>query len=186
MKRTACRNGKVGPGASRWSVLALGLSLVGLVSGCSGVRAPGFRVVSVTETERSAEAVVLGFTLEVENTNDVALPLERASYSLTLDGQRVFRGSRVAGVTAPRFGRQRLELPVVVPASLVPAERFDQAGEMPYVLGGEVEYQTPGRLAEFLFDINLRRPTAALGLTGTLNLPGGTAMPSGASDAVSN
>lgn len=154
-----------------------------VLAGCSGVKAPGFRVVSVTETERSADAVVLGFTLEAENQNDVALPLERAQYSLRLDGDRVFRGSRVAGVTAPRYGRQVLELPVVVPADLVPPGRFDQPGEMAYVLRGEVEYQLPGRLAEFLFDINIRRPTAPLALTGTLDLPDGSGheFPSGTS-----
>jgi hypothetical protein len=140
--------------------------------GCSFYEAPDFRVVSISETDRSEEAVVLGFTLEARNRNDVALPLRRAEYRLTLDGRQVFEGGRVAAATAPRFGTQRIELPAVVPAELIPPERFDEAGEMAYRLEGSVEYQTPGRLAQYLFDINLRRPDAPLSLAGTLELPG--------------
>ena len=155
--------------------LALAALLIAalLASGCSTSTAPRFSVLGVAERERTDEAVVLDFTIGAENRNEDALPLERATYSLTLDGRRVFEGQRLARVTVPRFGEQRLVLPVVVPTELVPASRFDGAGEMRYRLDGEIEYQTPGRLAEFLFDVNLRRPTAPLGLRGVLELGDG-------------
>ncbi len=148
--------------------------LAGFLSGCSSVRAPRFNVVAVQETERTDLAVVLDFTVEAVNPNDVALPLRRASYTLTLDGERVFSGSRIARATVPRYGRQRFELPAVVPADLIDPARFDQPGDMLYTLDGTVQYQRPGRFAEFLFDINLRRPKAPLHLRGTLDLPGGS------------
>jgi len=156
------------------ALVLLGLLTVG-PSGCTRYQAPKFRVVSIVEQERSEQAVVLGFNLEAENRNDEPLPLERAVYSLTLDGEEVFRGSRIARVTAPRFGTQVLELPVVVPADAVPPGRFDAAGEMRYRLDGTVEYLTPGRFSEFLFDLNVRRPEAPIDVRGTLELPGGGA-----------
>ncbi len=142
------------------------------LGGCTAYDAPSFRVVSITERERSDEAVVLGVAIEARNRNDEPLPLQRARYALTLDGQRVFEGTRAARATAPRFGEQVLELPVVIPASALPPGQFDQPGEMTYLIEGTVEYQTPGRLAEFLFDSNVRRPKAPLSLAGTLELPG--------------
>ena len=144
------------------------IAIVVTAVGCSSAVPPRFSVVSVAERERTDEAVVLDFTIGAENRNEEALPLERATYSLSLDGRRVFEGQRLARVTVPRFGEQRLVLPVVVPADAVPLSRFDATGEMRYELDGEIEYQTPGRLAEFLFDVNLRRPTAPLGLRGVL------------------
>ena len=144
------------------------IAIVLTAVGCSSAVPPRFSVVSVAERERTDEAVVLDFTIGAENRNEEALPLERATYSLSLDGRRVFEGQRLARVTVPRFGEQRLVLPVVVPADAVPLSRFDATGEMRYELDGEIEYQTPGRLAEFLFDVTLRRPTAPLGLRGVL------------------
>jgi len=143
-------------------------------TGCSSYQSPTFRVVSVSETDRSDEAVVLSFGIEATNRNEEAVPLQRAEYALTLDGVQVFEGTRIARVTAPRFGEQVLELPAVVPASLVPPGRFDESGAMRYVLRGTVEYQTPGRFSEFLFDLNVRRPKARLDLGGTLELAPGS------------
>lgn len=145
-----------------------------LATGCNSYQSPTFRVVSVSETDRSEEAVVLSFGIEASNRNEEAVPLQRAEYSLTLDGVEVFEGTRIARVTAPRFGEQVLELPAVVPASLVPPGRFDENGEMRYVLRGTVEYQTPGRFSEFLFDLNVRRPKAHMDLGGTLDLAPGS------------
>lgn len=150
----------------------LWFGLMGGMVGCSTTAAPRFAVLGVAERERTDEAVVLDFTIGAENRNDEALPLEQARYSLSLDGRRVFDGQRIARVTVPRFGEQQLVLPAVVPATLVPVDRFDAGGAMRYELVGEIEYQTPGRLAEFLFDVNLRRPKATMGLRGTLELSG--------------
>ena len=147
--------------------------LAGALPGCSSHVAPRFEVLGVSERERSAEAVVLDFTITAENRNNEPLPMDRATYSLTLDGQKVFEGQRLARVTIPQFGEQHLMLPVVVPAALIPLDRFDTGGDMQYRLRGEIEYQTPGRFAEFLFDENLRRPSTGLNLSGVLELPDG-------------
>ncbi len=152
--------------------VAIPILLGVLLGGCSSVSAPRFSVLGVAERERTDEAVVLDFTIRAENRNDEPLPLEQATYSLTLDGRRVFSGQRIARVTVPRFGEQQLVLPAVVPADLVPPARFDEGGAMRYEFEGEIEYQTPGRFAEFLFDVNLRRPKASVGLRGTLELGG--------------
>lgn len=136
---------------------------------CAVYEPPRFEVSGVSETEASDEARVLRFELSAVNPNDRALPLREARYRLVLDGAQVFDAQRSAMATAPAYGSQPVELPVVVTAERFDLSRLD-SGELPYTLTGSVEYQTPGQLAEVLFDTGVRRLRAPIRLRGTLDL----------------
>lgn len=162
------------------------VSAAGL-TGCSAYKAPLFEVIAIEETARSDEALLLTFVLTAENRNDRDLPLEQARYRLSLDGQRVFSGRRSAEAVVRRFGKQTIELPAVVPADQFDLARFDAASELRYTLTGSVEYQTPGELAEVLFDTGVRRPKAGLNASGMISLspPTGAASPAPAAEVSS-
>ena len=144
-----------------------------VTTGCSRYRDPDFDVIAIRELERTQEALVLGFTLRARNPNDEALPLKQASYRLSLDGRTVFDGQRSAEAILRRFDdAQTIELPAVVPAADFDLARFDQPAPVPYRLTGTVEYQTPGELAEVLFDSGVRRPKAHISVGGELDTGG--------------
>ncbi|MEM1184561.1 MAG: LEA type 2 family protein [Planctomycetota bacterium] len=153
--------------------LTLALTLawsVALLGGCSTYEAPRFQVVAVQETERSAQASVLTFTITANNRNDVDLPLRETRYQLELDGVSVFQGERSPQATVRAFGTQSFRLPVTVSAEDFDLSRLDSGGDLPYRLDGSVSYQTPGELAEVLFDAGFRRPKARLMLRGRISL----------------
>lgn len=147
--------------------LAAAAVFAAALGGCSRYRSPQFALVAVERGERTAEGQVLNFTLEADNANGEALPLRQATYALSIDNQTVFTGERSAGITARRFGVQRLTLPAVVPADRFDLSTLDAGGQR-FRLSGEVEYQTPGELAEFFFDTGVRRTRAGLSVSGTL------------------
>lgn len=131
-----------------------------LLAGCSSVQTPVFEVTDARVTERSDDAVVVVFTIDAHNTNEVELPLREADYGLWVGGQRVFHGRRSPEATLRRLGTQTFELPAVVP--------LDVASGAQYELKGHVVYTTPGKFAEILYDAGLVRPKAPFGDSGTL------------------
>jgi len=140
------------------------LSLV--LVGCTTYKAPKLTVVDVLISEASDDAMVLMFLIDVENPNDVEIPLQEASYILSLDGHRVFSGNRSPQTTLHRLGTQRIELPAVIP---IPEDGPAPTGSHSYTLGGTLVYITPGEIAELLFDSKLRRPTVRFSDRGTIN-----------------
>lgn len=145
---------------------ALALGVVTSGAGCSGISAPTFTVQEVAITEQSTEGVVLTFTLEGVNRNAEPLPLREVQYALWLDGREVFRGTRSAEVTLSKYSARTILLPAAAP-SMVNAPEL--TGEVPYRFSGSVIYETPGAIAETLFDNNVRRPSASFAETGRLN-----------------
>ena len=135
------------------------------LAGCSSYDAPRLAVSSVALGERSDEAVVLVFTLDAANSNDVALPLERVRYTVRLDGRVVFRGTRWAEATLRRVGTQQISLPAAVPL-----EQMPKTGRgVPYRITGELIYVTPGEIAQLLFDSGVRRPSVRFSDDGVLD-----------------
>jgi hypothetical protein len=133
-------------------------------AGCSN-SPPELRVVSAEVQERTAEGIVLSFTVEAENPNREPLPLHAVEYDLSLNGQRVFTGLRSAEATVRRYGTQTFTLPAALPLTLNPP-----LGSPEYVLSGKVEYVVPGALAETLFDVRVFRPSTGFSGRGTVNL----------------
>ncbi len=116
--------------------------------------------------ERSTAGAVLEFRLQADNPGDKALPLREVSCRLSLAGEEVFRGERLAQSTLRRYGTQELVLPAVVPHAFL--ERHPGLTE--YEFSGAVTYVTPGVLAEVLFDAELIQPGESFSGKGVLDL----------------
>ncbi len=133
---------------------------------CTSYRAPTLTIVDARVTDISDDAIVVMFTIDAQNTNDVEIPLQEAKYTLTLDGRRVFEGYRSPQATLQRRGTQRIHLPAVIP---IPKDGPAPTGSHRYRLGGTLVYVTPGEFAELLFDAKLRRPKVRFSYGGTID-----------------
>jgi hypothetical protein len=157
---------------TRTGALAAALLSAG---GCGWSAAPRIEVRDVAIVEQSEEAVVLAFRLRAENRGAEPLPLRTVNYRVSAGGREVFRGTRSAEVTAPRYGSQEFTVPVALtigPGGDLPD---GPAGLVPYALSGSVEYLLPGTIAEVLFDSGLRRPRAGFNDAGRLDFQSGDA-----------
>ena len=143
----------------------LACSTVPLV-GCASTAPPRLTVSDVSIEEENAEAMVLLFSVNGENSNSFPLPLEEVRYSLQLDGSRVFSGVRSAQITIPRNASGMLELPVAFEIADMGAAL---TGEAPYALTGTVRYRPDGVFRGVLFDAGVFRPTASFSVSGVLD-----------------
>ena len=150
----------------RVQLVALAAAMLCILGGCKSYRAPVFTVIDARMTDRSEEGYVLEFTLEGENVNDEAMPVDSVIYTLDMNGDRVFEGIRMAEATLPRFGTQQVVLPVAIKAGEAAAS---PDGSYEYLFAGTVVYEIPGAIAETLFDTNIRRPTTTFSEKGRLN-----------------
>jgi LEA14-like dessication related protein len=151
-----------------------------LSAGCSSYTPPSMEVADARVTERTQEGVALAFTIDAANPNDDALPMREATYSLEIEGQRVFTGIRSAEATLRRRGSQQFILPVGIPASALTGLT---AGTVRYRISGNVEYVVPGAFAELLFDTGVRRPEASFADEGTIDLAAAPSQPPAANPA---
>lgn len=143
--------------------VALG-ALLALLPACSGVVPPRFEAVGVRTGERTDEGLVLVFDIEATNDNPDPMQLQTAEYTLSIEGEEVFSGIRSPEASIRRFGTQRIALPAVIP--------FDRAlgsGAPAYRINGTFSYLEPGRLAEVLFDADVRVPKTALSVSGVID-----------------
>lgn len=152
--------------ARRAAPLAM-LAAAGLTGCLSDPKPPAFKVIDVGVTERSADGVVVTFTLEGTNPNPKdPLPLDAVSYTLALDGRPTASATRQAEAELPANGVQRVRLPVAIPVS---ASSPEPTGTSGYRLSGTMVYRVPGSIAEVFFDAGLRRPSTGFGESGTLD-----------------
>ncbi len=140
------------------------------LTACSAYDAPRIDVASARISQETPQGVVIDFTLDATNTNEVDLPLERVRYALRLNGQRVFEGTRSAEATVRRLGTQQFMLP----AAINLAEFEMPEGDVEYELTGTVVYVTPGEIAQLLFDAGVRKPKSSFRERGTLDFTGGS------------
>ncbi len=125
--------------ATRFFFLILAFLVLG-AGGCA-THAPTFVVTSADLTERTADGMVITFTILADNPNSDALPLRDATYSVSLRGKKVFSGVRSAQVTIGRYGTQTFTLPAAIPLS-----GGEGPGDTePYVLHGSIKYLVAGR-----------------------------------------
>jgi hypothetical protein len=154
------------------SVLCTGLIASVMLASCASPRSPEFSVAGARVGETSSTGTAMVFTLDARNDNDVALPLRDVNYTVELNGQRVFTGTRSAEATLRRLGTQQVTLPAVVNHAASGPVRPGAGGRVPYRIYGEVTYVTPGQIAEILFDSGVRVPRASFSATGEIELPG--------------
>lgn len=148
-----------------FGVLGVGAAL----AGCSAYRSPEIEVTGARVAQETSQGMVIDFTLNASNANEVDLPLERVTYTVRLNGERVFAGTRSAEATVRRLGTQGFVLPAAIDLTT-----FDPpAGEVPYEITGSVVYVTPGEIAQILFDVGVRRPRSTFRQRGTLDFGAG-------------
>jgi hypothetical protein len=109
----------------------------------------------------------MSFTLDAYNDNEIPLPLRDVTYSVTLDGREVFRGTRSAEATLRRKGVQQLRLPAVI--AIEPGDS-PPTGMQEFRLSGTLTYVTPGKIAELLFDTGVRVPSVGFATEGQIDL----------------
>ena len=144
------------------------VALVLAAVGC-GHTPPTFEVVGARLAERTDDGVVLEFDLDATNTNQDELPLEVASYSLSIDGKRVFTGRRSPEATLHRFGTQRITLPAAIPLEAPADADALTTGLHRYRLEGSITYLAPGVLADVLFDARVYRPSTRFSDQGQID-----------------
>jgi hypothetical protein len=140
------------------------------LTACSTYNSPKLSIAEAKVTERTDQGLVVQFTLNGENANEVALPLRLAHYSVYLDGKRVFTGDRSPEATLRRFGTQQLQLPAAIPLATAAAAQGGGGGVSHFRIEGELGYVTPGEIAQILFDAGVRRPTVGFSAQGTVDL----------------
>jgi len=138
-----------------------------LVGGCSKAIAPSFLAVGVRELEVSNERSIIEFTIEATNPNKEPIPLRQIRYRVEIDGVELYSGVRSPETTLNTFATQTFTLPAVLPASTMSG-----TGEVGYALIGSAQYIPPGRLAEVLFDAEVKVPEVEFALSGTINTTG--------------
>ncbi len=147
-------------------VLGCGWAALGL-GGCSTYSAPALRVAKVEVGEQTSDGLVLRFAIDADNRNDIELPLREVNYTLRLDGKDVFTGVRSPEASLRRLGTQRIVFPAVVPLGPGVAA---PSGLVRFEIAGNLEYTTPGQVAEILFDAGLRRPSVSFRDAGEIDL----------------
>lgn len=169
MAFTPCRPRStfLGPaGCLALAALALG------AGGCSPYDPPELALQEVALTDRSDQGFVVELTLGATNANEVPLPLRQVTYELHLgpsgpDGWTGrFRGTRSAEATLRAGGTQTIVLPAAI--RLAPGQSVP-TGLVPYRLSVDLEYITPGALAETLFDTGVRRPNVSFNKEGSID-----------------
>ena len=139
--------------------------VVALLAGCSSYKPPTLAVTGASVAQESPDGLVLRFTLDATNENEVELPLREVAYAVRLDGREVFRGVRSPEATLRRLGTQQ----IVVPAA-VPADGERPRGVARFEIDGKLSYTTPGSIAQVLFDTGVRRPSVRFRQEGEVDL----------------
>jgi hypothetical protein len=139
-------------------VLLIG-AVAAIQCGCSQYRDPSIVLSGSKLADASDEALALKFTLDLSNPNTEPLKLIAFHYDVTVDGKRVYSGQRAAEATLASISGRQIDIPAVV--------RFRDMGWNPqsmpqtaqYSVTGELEYVTPGEIAQVLFDTGVRTPS---------------------------
>ncbi len=134
--------------------------------GCSSYRAPTFQVIDARVVDRTNDGAVVQFTIEAKNDNSIPIPLRQARYSMDLDGQTVFAGTRSPETTLHKSGTHQFVIPAAIKASSLAAISPSPR----YRLSGSLTYITPGAFAELLFDTGVARPSAPFGGEGSIDI----------------
>jgi Late embryogenesis abundant protein len=140
-------------------------------SGCTSYAAPALSVADASVAERTPGGTTLRFLIDAENSNSEALPLRSVRYTLSLNGQEVFRGYRSPEATIRRFGTQQISLPAVIASGAAGDDGQPLPGGVAnYRLEGTLEYLTPGSIALILYDAEISRPTISFSKEGEIDL----------------
>jgi LEA14-like dessication related protein len=153
-----------------------------LAGGCSNLQQPTASFRSMKLDNIDANGFTMNFDIELQNPNDVELPLSAADYRLNLGDVEILQGKAKPDGMLPAKGSRNVTLPVSVTyENLLAAEKFirQSGGNVPFRLDGglnlgeglpivgnslrvPLKYEGELRLAELLNDpmLLLKSPAA--------------------------
>lgn len=134
------------------------------LAGCFGGGTPIIKVVEVRPESVTPEGRRFVIVVDAENPSDKPLPLKDATYSLSIDGKKVFEGQRSPESTLRKFSTNRLYFPVAVPSSV------NLAGRAEFRANGNVVFLRPGKLNEILYEYGVIRPSTGFSGSGAIDL----------------
>lgn len=123
-----------------------GMFAMVLIAGCASTRDPIVVVSDAAAGEKSAEALRLNFTLDLDNPNQQSLRLAELDYRVKIDGRQVFQGTRSAEATLASADHRRMVIPAIIPYEamgwsadqLPPTVRFSISGKLSYLTSDEL------------------------------------------------
>jgi hypothetical protein len=141
------------------------ITIVIAFAGC-GVRAPLTVYTGSSVTQSTAEAVALNVHFEISNTNDEPIKLKIYEYTVTADGNAVYKGRASAEQTVPRWATVESTIPIVIRREFV-----SSLGEVDWKLSGRLSFIPPTAIAETLLKSGFWEPTTSVHASDALMLP---------------
>jgi LEA14-like dessication related protein len=134
-----------------------------MLGGCSAnLRQVTARVDSVQIDELTDQGVRVLVTVVAENPNDIALPIIRARYEVSLAGGGTFAFTELPRATLPANGTQTITFPAAF------ALNGSNAAGTPYKVNGQLTYEPPGEIRKLLTEYNVPLPSASFKEDGRL------------------
>jgi LEA14-like dessication related protein len=107
------------------------------------LQVPSVRLIGVEPQSYSLQVVQLVCRLQVENPNDIALPLQGATLTLQLGQTQTAYGNLVDKVTIPAFAVQNVDVLVnidlLAALSVISRSGYGNNSELPYEVDGYVD-----------------------------------------------
>lgn len=132
------------------------------VFGC-GTRAPLTQCMGSTNFQATPTAIAMDVEFEICNTNDIPLQLMIYNYSVTLNGQTVYKGKTSAQQTVPQWSTTRSYIPVVIRK-----DEIANAETLSWQLSGTLGYVPPSAFAEALLTSGLWETTTRITASGSI------------------
>jgi LEA14-like dessication related protein len=151
---------------SRLPIAILGL----LLASCTNSRDPIVVVSGVSVGERSAEALRLDFTLDLDNPNQQSLRLSEFEYDVSINGTHAYSGTRAAEATLASTDHRQVIIPAII--------RYDTMGwtqeQIPqtvrFVVDGSMTYVAPGELSRTFREMGFPPPRSGFKREAELTL----------------
>ena len=152
------------------TIFMLNAALV--LAGCSSYQHPSVEVTGVRLGEVTDEAAALQFSVNMHNPNNEPLTLLEFEYGLHVDGRKVYEGKRAAETVLATRGSKQVTIPAIIRFDATEPRWSPEAmpDEAQFSLNGKLKYITPGKIAEVLFDLGVKRPTVQFSDEGRVRL----------------
>ena len=137
--------------------------LVVLLAGCA-VKQPVSKVTAVEVSERTSEGIRMLVDVDVNNPNNVPLPVTNVMYRVRLDGVGMFEFTELGDLTLASRGKQSLKLP----AAFALPEDVSLEGRR-YSVYGHVYYRPPGELRAILDAYKFPLPASTFHAIGRID-----------------
>ncbi len=132
------------------------------IASLTSIKNPTAKVTAVELAEQSAQGAVVRVTVQIENTNGVALPIITNQYTFVVAGMKPFVFLDKPKRTLPGRRMQTLEL----------VAAFDTGGKdvtgAAYRVSGKLEYQPPGQIRRIMTDSGIPLPSVSYAASGKI------------------